>query len=276
MIRKSHKKSVLFALAGAGASLASLAVSATSAMAQTNPNAYLLDKSDGVTIGGAGGNKVQESPDTYLWAPISGFCICAGDYLDGIQFHYGRVAGKMIGSSGGNCSLRTLYSPYNEPAARQHIKSIDVRAGNYIDGLKISRSKDAYLQVLADDWFGGQGGNVSSAVSRNGGYLAYVEGSGGNYVDSLRFVFAPKEYFDGFGQMPETGPKPQTANRSGCVGFGCVFFGDGLTSGNTSSATAAKYSCMLEEGSRTPDYWYSGPWGSYGNKPGWGWLSEEH
>ena len=234
-----HKKTML--------SLVAIIMSISSAAAQTNPKAVLLDGSDSITLGGGGGNPVTEDASNYLWAPISAVCICAGNYVDGVQAHYGRYAGKQIGSAGGgNCSL--IRFPKG-----QYINSVDVRAGDHVDGVTFNFINNTRYNGYDGYAYGGKGGNPSVAKSSKGGYLAYIEGAGGSYVDRLRFVFAPPAFFQGFNEMPEIGPKVATAERYGCQGLSCLL----PEKQSSPPPPAERYNCMVQEGSRLTNDWYT-------------------
>ena len=242
LVTKAHQRRQM------ALSLAAIFVSTSAAVAETNPMAALLNQSDSVTVGGGGGNPVTEDADNYLWAPISAVCVCAGNYIDGVQAHYGRYAGKQIGSAaGGKCSL--IRFPKG-----QYIKSVDVRAGNHVDGLTFNFINNTRYNGYDGYAYGGEGGNESVAKSNKEGYLAYIEGAGGSYVDRLRFVFAPPEFFQGFNQMPENGPKTLKAERSGCQGLSCLL---PEYKGSPPPASGERYNCMVPEGSRLPDDWYT-------------------
>jgi len=139
-----------------------------------------------MVVGGAGGNWVAENPSTYMAGPITAVKICAGTYVDSIQFRYGSNSwGQIFGGPGGDCAEQW------ELQRGEQIKSIRVRSGDVIDSLE-------FITTLGTHTFGGKGGNPTMVVPAGEGSLAYVEGSAGNYVNRLKFVFGLPYYITDF------------------------------------------------------------------------------
>ncbi len=112
------------------------------------------------TFGGEGGKTFHEEP-------IQEIGFAHGKYVDAIFLNGGQ--------HGGNAGIETSRLAM---AADEHIETIEIRAGKYIDALKFTTNKGRWIA-------GGGGGGLLTTFSNI--KLLAISGRAGVYVDYLAF-----------------------------------------------------------------------------------------